>query len=483
MGIRTRGVAALLAAAIGMALAIVPAGSAAAADYVFPSTNDINRANDSPTSTKSPKASAPSPSNSSTPPTPSPSSNTASTAKPSAPTPTPSSSATSSTPPSASTDAPHPSATPAPSPKPSPPPARRSTTRPRRRTRLGLRLDPLQRLSRAPTPSTRPTDFPHVNEVSTGLGTVTLEFVNTTNSLAVFEYRIDGQTVGHRPPPRRHRRRHPRHRLRRRTHPTRLRHQPRHPNLHRHQHRRSTTRPRRRTQLGLRLDPLQRLQEHQRHQPDQRTSPTSTKSPQASAPSPSNSSTPPTPSPCSNTASTAKPSCDNGPHPVVIGDVIHATVCVDGRTTPVCDTSPVTQTFTATSTVEVRLALGGERNWDFDWTPFNVGQPEAPSSDSTVEKSTSPTSKEDCKRGGWEAFGFRNQGQCIKFVNNAGDKPYDDHEEDNGDKDHDDEDRNRSRRPQRSRTADRDDRRHRDDRQDEARTQRRQGPPGRARCC
>jgi hypothetical protein len=28
-----------------------------------------------------------------------------------------------------------------------------------------------------------------------------------------------------------------------------------------------------------------------------------------------------------------------------------------------------------------------------------------------------PTSKEQCKHGGWAQFGFANQGQCIKFVN------------------------------------------------------------------
>jgi hypothetical protein len=34
------------------------------------------------------------------------------------------------------------------------------------------------------------------------------------------------------------------------------------------------------------------------------------------------------------------------------------------------------------------------------WT---VGQPD-------------PVTKDDCKKGGWEAFGFRNQGQCIRFI-------------------------------------------------------------------
>jgi hypothetical protein len=30
-----------------------------------------------------------------------------------------------------------------------------------------------------------------------------------------------------------------------------------------------------------------------------------------------------------------------------------------------------------------------------------------------------PTAKDDCKKGGWAGFGFRNQGQCIKFVNQS----------------------------------------------------------------
>ena len=108
----------------------------------------------------------------------------------------------------------------------------------------------------------RDAGLPHVNLVSTGPGTVTLEFVNPTNSVAFFEYRIDGQTVG-------------------------------------------TT-----------------------------------------------------------------------PHPVVDGDVIHPGICVDGRNNPPptgCFTDSTEETFEGDSMVEVRLALGGERDWDFDWTSFAVG--------------------------------------------------------------------------------------------------------------
>ena len=32
-----------------------------------------------------------------------------------------------------------------------------------------------------------------------------------------------------------------------------------------------------------------------------------------------------------------------------------------------------------------------------------------------------PDTKKDCKKGGWEAFGFRNQGQCVRFVNSGKD--------------------------------------------------------------
>jgi hypothetical protein len=63
------------------------------------------------------------------------------------------------------------------------------------------------------------------------------------------------------------------------------------------------------------------------------------------------------------------------PHPVVTGDVIYPGVCVDGRDIPApgCAADSTERWFPATSMVEIRLALGGERDWDFDWTPFTVG--------------------------------------------------------------------------------------------------------------
>lgn len=63
--------------------------------------------------------------------------------------------------------------------------------------------------------------------------------------------------------------------------------------------------------------------------------------------------------------------------------------------------------ITASQYVEVRMVFGAEKDERFDWTRFDV--------------ETDVQSKEECTNGGWEAFGFQNQGQCIKFVNTGKD--------------------------------------------------------------
>jgi hypothetical protein len=94
-------------------------------------------------------------------------------------------------------------------------------------------------------------------------------------------------------------------------------------------------------------------------------------------------------------------------HPVVDGDYIYPNICTGsggGNTYP----NARTESFEAAEKVEVRLALGAERDYDFDWTTFTV-------------PSCNPQDKEDCKGGGWEFYGFRNQGQCIQYVNTGED--------------------------------------------------------------
>jgi len=57
------------------------------------------------------------------------------------------------------------------------------------------------------------------------------------------------------------------------------------------------------------------------------------------------------------------------PHLVVLGDVMYEGIGVQGTgISPVI----VRETFEARKKVEIRLALGGERDWDFDWTTFKV---------------------------------------------------------------------------------------------------------------
>jgi hypothetical protein len=41
------------------------------------------------------------------------------------------------------------------------------------------------------------------------------------------------------------------------------------------------------------------------------------------------------------------------------------------------------------------------------------------SGDITVVDAPTPTNKEQCTHGGWKLFGFKNQGQCIAFVNHS----------------------------------------------------------------
>lgn len=58
-------------------------------------------------------------------------------------------------------------------------------------------------------------------------------------------------------------------------------------------------------------------------------------------------------------------------------------------------------TLNARSHVDIRLSFGAERDERFDWTRFYV---------LTLEN------KDQCMNGAWQALGFRNQGQCIRYV-------------------------------------------------------------------
>ncbi|MEX2430801.1 MAG: hypothetical protein WD645_02645 [Dehalococcoidia bacterium] len=80
---------------------------------------------------------------------------------------------------------------------------------------------------------------------------------------------------------------------------------------------------------------------------------------------------------------------------------------------------------------EVGTAAGGENFIrEIFLNSYNYGLDEFPnlSNDSYaahwhvgMPEPEAPEAKDDCKNGGWEDFGFRNQGQCIRFVNTGQD--------------------------------------------------------------
>lgn len=63
-------------------------------------------------------------------------------------------------------------------------------------------------------------------------------------------------------------------------------------------------------------------------------------------------------------------------------------------------------TVEAAHKVEAQVVLGPEQSYFTCWKTFYPEQPEM---------------KGDCKGGGWDDYHFRNQGQCIRYVNTGKD--------------------------------------------------------------
>lgn len=106
----------------------------------------------------------------------------------------------------------------------------------------------------------------------------------------------------------------------------------------------------------------------------------------------------------------------------VTGDVLQPYVCVE-ISEWICTgpSSSVEQSFPATATVEVRLAITDHPEWSFDWTPFSAPPPEASEAGGRIDEAE-PFTKDDCRERGWEAYGFRNQGHCISYLETSKDR-------------------------------------------------------------
>ncbi|MDQ4134218.1 MAG: hypothetical protein M3179_13700 [Actinomycetota bacterium] len=99
--------------------------------------------------------------------------------------------------------------------------------------------------------------------------------------------------------------------------------------------------------------------------------------------------------------------------PTAVGDVI-AGQSVCGVTTEVAPTTTTGATTTTTTGATTTTTTGATT------TTTTV----APTTTTVVAPTTTtsrpgnmPTNKDQCKNGGYAAFGFRNQGQCVSFVN------------------------------------------------------------------
>jgi hypothetical protein len=69
-----------------------------------------------------------------------------------------------------------------------------------------------------------------------------------------------------------------------------------------------------------------------------------------------------------------------------------------------------------------------------EWHPLSALPPDCPAPDPglpvvehgdlvVVDAPALPTSKEQCKKGGWRLFGFKNQGACVSFVATGPSRP------------------------------------------------------------
>ena len=92
------------------------------------------------------------------------------------------------------------------------------------------------------------------------------------------------------------------------------------------------------------------------------------------------------------------------------GDNYNADV-IDGLWLYTCQKNSSTEmTFSADQYVDIRLAFGAETDERFDWTRFYV---------------LSLPNKDECQAGEWEALGFKNQGQCVRYVETGRDSRVD----------------------------------------------------------
>ena len=78
---------------------------------------------------------------------------------------------------------------------------------------------------------------------------------------------------------------------------------------------------------------------------------------------------------------------------------------------------------TAAPTVPGTYYVGEGETWDYVYQPWAqgsmgwmTGDPSTPAASFIIKVRGNPSTKDDCKNGGWEAYEFANQGQCVRYV-------------------------------------------------------------------
>jgi hypothetical protein len=93
---------------------------------------------------------------------------------------------------------------------------------------------------------------------------------------------------------------------------------------------------------------------------------------------------------------------DEDPTSTANNGVNYNTGITDGLWLYTCrNNNSVEMTFTAQQHVDIRMGFGAETDERFDWTRFYV---------------LSLDNKDQCMDGQWQDMGFKNQGQCVRYV-------------------------------------------------------------------
>ena len=78
-----------------------------------------------------------------------------------------------------------------------------------------------------------------------------------------------------------------------------------------------------------------------------------------------------------------------------------------------------TQTYANTLTLitrQINVASAETATLQFSQLPVGVNDCNGTALDDVLLVKLDPGSKDECKDGGWEAFGFSNQGQCVRYI-------------------------------------------------------------------